>query len=400
MQTTKHTNPKAPRVLISGGGTGGHVFPAIAIADAVKAQAPEAEILFVGALGKIEMEKVPQAGYRIEGLWISGFQRKLTLRNLLFPVKLLSSMWKARRIVRTFRPDVAVGVGGFASGPTLENACRMGIPALVQEQNSYAGVTNRLLANKVQRVCVAYEGMERFFPADKIVLTGNPVRSDLARLMATKAEAAAHFQLEADKQTVLVFGGSLGALALNEAMLANTALMAAHSDVQFLWQCGKLYIERFSQCEAARLPNVRILPFVDRMDLAYTLADVIVGRAGALTISELCLVGKPAILIPSPNVAEDHQTKNAQALADKSAAMMIPNSEASARLMKEALELLNDEARCRQLSTNIRTLAKPNAAEEIAREVLGLVGHNHKTVKPAFAKASADKTVKPQNHKN
>jgi UDP-N-acetylglucosamine--N-acetylmuramyl-(pentapeptide) pyrophosphoryl-undecaprenol N-acetylglucosamine transferase len=373
MQTTKHTNPKAPRVLISGGGTGGHVFPAIAIADAVKAQAPEAEILFVGALGKIEMEKVPQAGYRIEGLWISGFQRKLTLRNLLFPVKLLSSMWKARSIVRTFRPDVAVGVGGFASGPTLENACRMGIPALVQEQNSYAGVTNRLLANKVQRVCVAYEGMERFFPADKIVLTGNPVRSDLARLMVTKAEAASHFQLEADKQTVLVFGGSLGALALNEAMLANTALMAAHSDVQFLWQCGKLYIERFSQCEAARLPNVRILPFVDRMDLAYTLADVIVGRAGALTISELCLVGKPAILIPSPNVAEDHQTKNAQALADKNAAMMIPNSEASARLMKEALELLNDEARCRQLSTNIRTLAKPNAAEEIAREVLGLM---------------------------
>lgn len=400
MQTTKHTNPKAPRVLISGGGTGGHVFPAIAIADAVKAQAPEAEILFVGALGKIEMEKVPQAGYRIEGLWISGFQRKLTLRNLLFPVKLLSSMWKARSIVRTFRPDVAVGVGGFASGPTLENACRMGIPALVQEQNSYAGVTNRLLANKVQRVCVAYEGMERFFPADKIVLTGNPVRSDLARLRATKAEAAAHFQLEADKRTVLVFGGSLGALALNEAMLANTAMMAAHSDVQFLWQCGKLYIERFSQCEAARLPNVRILPFVDRMDLAYTLADVIVGRAGALTISELCLVGKPAILIPSPNVAEDHQTKNAQALADKSAAMMIPNSEASARLMKEALELLNDEARCRQLSTNIRTLAKPNAAEEIAREVLGLIGHNHKTIKPAFAKASADKTVKPQNHKN
>jgi len=374
MQTTKHSNPKAPRVLISGGGTGGHVFPAIAIADAVKAQAPEAEILFVGALGKIEMEKVPQAGYRIEGLWISGFQRKLSLRNLLFPVKLLSSMWKARRIVRTFRPDVAVGVGGFASGPTLENACRMGIPALVQEQNSYAGVTNRLLANKVQRVCVAYEGMERFFPADKIVLTGNPVRSDLARLTATKAEAAAHFQLEADKPTVLVFGGSLGALALNEAMLANTALMAAHSGVQFLWQCGKLYIERFSQCEAARLPNVRILPFVDRMDLAYTLADVIVGRAGALTISELCLVGKPAILIPSPNVAEDHQTKNAQALADKSAALMIPNSEAGARLMKEALELLNDEARCRQLSTNIRTLAKPNAAEEIAREVLGLIG--------------------------
>lgn len=372
MQTTKHTSTKAPRILISGGGTGGHVFPAIAIADAVKKQAPEAEILFVGALGKIEMEKVPQAGYRIEGLWISGFQRKLTLRNLLFPIKLLSSMWKARRIVRSFRPDVAVGVGGFASGPTLENACRMGIPALVQEQNSYAGVTNRLLANKVQRVCVAYEGMDRFFPADKIVLTGNPVRSDLARLTATKAEAAAHFQLDADKRTVLVFGGSLGALALNEAMAAGKEQIAAHPDVQFLWQCGKLYIERFSQCEAAQLPNVRVLPFVDRMDLAYTLADVIVGRAGALTISELCLVGKPAILIPSPNVAEDHQTKNAQALADKGAALMIRNSEAMARLVPEALELLNDEARCRQLSANIRTLAKPNAAEEIAREVLGL----------------------------
>ncbi len=377
MVNKRNIKSKAPRILISGGGTGGHVFPAIAIADAVRKLAPEAEILFVGALGKIEMEKVPKAGYPIEGLWISGFQRSLTLRNLLFPVKLISSLWSARRIVRRFSPDAVVGVGGYASGPVLQMATRAGIPALIQEQNSFAGVTNRLLARKVQRVCVAYEGMERFFPAEKIVLTGNPVRADLAQIQAGKAEAAAYFGLNPAAPVVFVFGGSLGALAINEAMAANTQAIAANPGVQVLWQVGKLYVERFGNCETAKLANVRVLPFVDRMDLAYALADVVVSRAGALTISELCLVGKPAILIPSPNVAEDHQTKNAQALVDKAAAVMIPNKDARARIWTEAVALLNDESRRRSLSDHIRALAHPKAAEQIAEEVLKLIPGVH-----------------------
>ncbi|MBX2926363.1 MAG: undecaprenyldiphospho-muramoylpentapeptide beta-N-acetylglucosaminyltransferase [Saprospiraceae bacterium] len=375
---TQHRS-KAPRILISGGGTGGHVFPAIAIADALRKRVPDADIRFVGALGKIEMEKVPKAGYPIEGLWISGFQRKLTLGNLLFPVKLLSSMWKARRIVRGFRPDVAVGVGGYASGPVLEVACRMGIPTLIQEQNSYAGVTNRLLAAKVNRVCVAYEGMERFFPAKKMVLTGNPVRAGLTERGAGRAEAAAHFGLEADRPVLFVFGGSLGALSINQAMAANAEKIAGRPELQVLWQIGSLYVEQFAASETAQLPNVRVLPFVDRMDLAYTLADVVAGRAGALTISELCLVGKPAILIPSPNVAEDHQTKNAQALADKDAAILLPNAAAGARIMDIVFELLDNEERRLELSRNIRALARPNAGDDIAEEVLKLAegGRGH-----------------------
>lgn len=360
------------RVLISGGGTGGHVFPAIAIADAVKARVPEADILFVGAEGKIEMEKVPKAGYPIVGLWISGFHRQLTLRNLMFPVKLINSLVRAWRIISDFRPDVVVGVGGFASGPVLEVANRRGIPTLIQEQNSYAGVTNRLLGGKADRICVAYENMERYFPAEKMVLTGNPVRKDLLEVRQSREESAGYFGLDPGRPILFVFGGSLGAKSINEAMAANAALLVQHPEVQVLWQMGKLYDERFRESDTARLPNVEARTFIDRMDLAYAMADVIICRAGALTVSELCLVGKAAILIPSPNVAEDHQTKNAMALVEKDAAVLLPDVEAEERIMVEALQLLKDEARREELGRHIRALARPHAAEDIASEVLKL----------------------------
>ena len=362
----------APRIIISGGGTGGHVFPAIAIADAIVAKVPGAQILFVGAQGKIEMEKVPKAGYPIEGLWISGFQRSLSLRNLLFPVKLVYSLLKARAIVRKFKPQAAVGVGGYASGPLLDIATRKGVPALIQEQNSYAGVTNKLLSHRVQKVCVAYEGMERFFPSDKIVLTGNPVRRSVAQ--ASDAGAARiHFGLEANKPTLLIFGGSLGALSINEAMAQNTTFWQNNPDTQVLWQCGGSHYEKYQNCATAQLPNVKLMAFIDRMDLAYAAADVVCSRAGALTISELCLVGKPAILVPSPFVAEDHQTKNAQALVDKNAAIMVRNADTVSALLPTALELLQNETKRNTLAQNILALAKPNAAEEIAEQVLSLV---------------------------
>lgn len=360
------------RVLISGGGTGGHIFPAIAIADAIREKSPDAEILFVGAKGKMEMEKVPKAGYPIEGLWISGFHRSLDWRNLLFPFKLLSSMWKAGDIVRRFKPDVAVGVGGYASGPVLRVASRRGIPCLIQEQNSYAGVTNRLLAAKVSRICVAYDQMERYFPKEKIVLTGNPVRRDLREAHPDKAEAARYYDLLPDRPTIFVFGGSLGAYRLNEAMAANAALLAQHPEVQVIWQAGSLYYDRFKESKTARLPNVRIRPFIIRMDLAYTLSDVVICRAGALTISELCLLGQPAILVPSPNVAEDHQTKNAKALVNHGAALMISDNDAPEKMIEEALHLLTDKALLSNLSENARKLAHPDAAERIAGEVLQL----------------------------
>lgn len=368
-------SPKT-KIIISGGGTGGHIFPAIAIADAIKEKQPDAEILFVGAKGKMEMEKVPKAGYPIEGLWISGFHRQLTLRNLLFPVKLLGSLWKAWRIVGRFQPDVAVGVGGFASGPLLEVAYRRGLPALIQEQNSYAGVTNRLLANKVDKVCVAYEGMERFFPADKIIFTGNPVRKTLQESRATREEGAAYFGMDPGQPILLAFGGSLGARSVNQALAANAALLRAHPDVQLLWQYGALYEESFGQCETARLPNVKAQAFIDRMDLAYAMADVIVCRSGALTISELYFAGKPAIFIPSPNVAEDHQTKNAMALVNAGAAWIVRDEDAGELAVAKALELLGDQAAREQLSRNIRKLAMPNAAARIAEEVLKLAQHN------------------------
>ncbi len=361
------------KIIISGGGTGGHIFPAIAIANAIKSKHPDADILFVGAKGRMEMEKVPKAGYQIEGLWISGFQRKLTLQNLLFPIKLLSSMLKARQIIRRFKPDVAVGVGGYASGPLLEMATRMGVPALIQEQNSYAGATNRLLSQKVQKICVTYDGMERYFPKEKLVLTGNPVRKDLVNIQTTREEALQYFALDLNKKTLIIFGGSLGARTLNQAMAASTDALRERADIQVLWQCGSLYYEQFKDCETAKLPNVKIQAFIDRMDLAYKMADVAIARAGALTVSELCLVGLPTILVPSPNVAEDHQTKNAMALVQKNAAILLKDSDAQAQMIAKALELLDNKDLKQELSTNIKELAKPNAAEEIADEVLKLI---------------------------
>ncbi len=362
------------KIIISGGGTGGHVFPAIAIADAIKKMRPDADILFVGAQGKLEMEKVPNAGYPIEGLWISGFQRSLTLRNLMFPIKLIHSWWRARQIVRRFRPDVAVGVGGYASGPTLNAAGAFGIPTVLQEQNSYPGVTNKILAKKAAKICVAYDGMEKFFPKEKIVLAGNPVRADVFQNLKNKRrEGLAYFGLDEKKQTIFVFGGSLGARTLNEAMAAGTEVLKENQQVQVLWQCGKFYHESFKNCETARLSNVKILPFVDRMDLAYAAADVVIGRAGALSISEMCLVGKPAILIPSPNVAEDHQTKNALALVEKDAALMVKDAAAKDELIWAAMEVLKNPELQTRLSEKIRELAKPDAANEIAGEVLNLI---------------------------
>ena len=315
------------KIIISAGGTGGHIFPAIAVADEIKKQLPDTEILFVGALGKMEMERVPKAGYPIEGLWIAGFQRKLTLQNLLFPFKLLNSLWKARQIVQKFRPDVVVGFGGFASGPTLKMANQLGIPTLLQEQNSYAGVTNKLLAQKAQKICVAYDNMQQFFPAEKLILTGNPVRHDVWQLKE-KEMAREHFGLQKDKKTIFIVGGSLGAKTLNLAMESNAELIEKQQDtIQIIWQCGKLYEADFQNGRAAQLPNVKMLTFIDRMDLAYSAADVVVARSGALTISELCLVGVPSIFIPSPNVAEDHQTKNAMAIVDKGGALLLKEAQ-------------------------------------------------------------------------
>lgn len=357
------------RVVISGGGTGGHIFPAIAIADALRKQDPAVEILFVGAQGRMEMEKVPAAGYRIEGLWISGFQRSLTKQNLLFPVKVISSLWKARQIVRQFKPDVAVGVGGYASGPTLRVANWMGIPTVLQEQNSYAGVTNKLLAQKAAVICVAYDRMERFFPKEKIRLTGNPVRSDIFGL-DKRAEGMDFFGLDPTKKTIVILGGSLGARTLNQAMDAAAGLLAQKEDVQVLWQCGKVNFEMFSKIETAKLPRVKIRAFIEKMELAYSVADVIIARAGALTISELCLVGKAAILVPSPNVAEDHQTKNALSLVEKEAALMVPDSEAKGKMIPLALELLQDDQKRQILRENCLKLARPNAAQDIAKEII------------------------------
>jgi UDP-N-acetylglucosamine--N-acetylmuramyl-(pentapeptide) pyrophosphoryl-undecaprenol N-acetylglucosamine transferase len=320
----------------------------------------------------MEMEKVPKAGYPIEGLWISGLQRKLTVRNALFPFKLLSSLWRAGQIVRRFKPDVAVGVGGYASGPLLYMAAQRGVPALLQEQNSCPGITNKLLGGKAERICVAYERMERFFPAEKLLLTGNPVRKQLQQSPVSKAEGAAHFGFDPKRPVLFVFGGSLGARSINQAMAANAALLRERPDVQVLWQVGKLYEQDFGQCETAKLPNVQAQAFIDRMDLAYAMADVIIARSGALTISELQFAGKPAIFIPSPNVAEDHQTKNAKALADKDAAILLPDADAKAQIVTQALALLADEPRRQQLGEHIKKGAMRNAADRIAEEVLAL----------------------------
>ena len=363
-------------ILITGGGTGGHVFPAIAIADAIKKLRPDTAFLFVGAQGKIEMERVPKAGYPIEGLNIAGFQRGFSLqsllRNLSFPFKLIGSAWKAERIVRRFRPDAVVGTGGYASGPVMRTAQQLGIPTIIQEQNSYAGVTNRLLAKKAARICVAYDGMEQYFPADRLAFTGNPVRQDILDLTKKREEGLAFYGLDSGKKTIAVIGGSLGARTLNRALADNTELLAGQPDIQVLWQCGRFYEQAYTGCATAQLPNVQLRPFIDRMDLLYAAADLIVSRAGALAISELCLVGKPVVLVPSPNVAEDHQTKNAMALTEKNAARLVRDTEAVEILLPEVLSILKNEALMFSLGENIHHLGKPKAAELIANVVLEL----------------------------
>lgn len=354
------------KVIISGGGTGGHIFPAIAIANEIKKRFPEADILFVGAEGKMEMEKVPAAGFKIVGLPIVGLQRRFTWKNLLLPFKLLSSLMKARKIVNDFQPQVVIGVGGYASGPTLKMAQRLGIPTVIQEQNSFPGKTNRLLAKEVAAVCTAYEGLEQVFPKDKIHFTGNPVRAELRQLSMGKEEAFACFpQLDPTKKTILVIGGSLGARTLNESVLYGAEKLGSNG-IQILWQCGKYYVEQMKE-EVAKLSGAEIVltDFIARMDAAYTVADVIISRAGALSISELCLVGKPVILVPSPNVSEDHQTKNAMALVKNHAAILVKDNEAKTSLLDRAENLLADHKEQQQLSEAILRMAKPDATKEI-----------------------------------
>ena len=360
------------RVIISGGGTGGHIFPALSIANAVKAKCPDAEILFVGADNRMEMQRVPAAGYRIVGLPVSGFDRKNLLKNVAVLWRLMKSQCKARRVIREFQPHVAVGVGGYASGPTLKMAGGMGIPTLIQEQNSYAGVTNKLLAKKAHRICVAYEGMERFFPKDKILLTGNPVRQNLLTNTVAHDEAVRTFGLDPTKKTILVVGGSLGARTLNESMLQAWDTLK-DSNVQVIWQTGKYYYEQITaQLKGKELPNVHVCDFISSMDAAYAAADLVISRAGAGSISEFCLLGKAVILVPSPNVAEDHQTKNALALVKKDAALYVKDADAVNELIPLALGTVNDAVRLSALSANIRTLAFHDSAEVIADEVIAL----------------------------
>ena len=360
------------RLIVSGGGTGGHIFPALSIANAVKAKCPEAEILFVGAENRMEMQRVPAAGYDIIGLPVSGFDRKNLLKNIAVLWRLMKSRRKARRIIRDFGPHVAVGVGGYASGPTLKEAGAMGIPTLLQEQNSYAGVTNKLLAKQADRICVAYEGMERFFPKEKIILTGNPVRQNLLDARITRDEAVKTFGLDPKKKTVLLVGGSLGARTLNESMLGAWETLKG-SDVQFIWQTGKYYYEDIkAQLQGRELENVHVCDFISSMDAAYAAADLVISRAGAGSISEFCLLGKAVILVPSPNVSEDHQTKNALALVNKEAALYVKDADAVSALIPLALDAVNDEARLAALSKNILTLAFHNSAEVIADEVIAL----------------------------
>lgn len=360
------------RLIVSGGGTGGHIFPALSIANAVKAKCPEAEILFVGAENRMEMQRVPAAGYQIVGLPVSGFDRKNLLKNIAVLWRLMKSRRKARRIIRDFGPHVAVGVGGYASGPTLKEAGAMGIPTLLQEQNSYAGVTNKLLAKQAHCICVAYEGMERFFPKEKIKLTGNPVRQNLLDAAITHDEAVKTFGLDPKKKTVLLVGGSLGARTLNESMLGAWDVLGK-SDVQFIWQTGKYYYDNITaQLRGRELENVHVCDFISSMDAAYAAADLVISRAGAGSISEFCLLGKAVILVPSPNVSEDHQTKNALALVNKEAALYVKDADAVNALIPLALDAVKDEARLAALSTNIKTLAFYHSAEVIADEVIAL----------------------------
>ena len=356
-------------ILLSGGGTGGHIYPAVAIANELKARHPEARFLFVGALGRMEMEKIPQLGFEIEGLNISGLQRSLSLKNLAFPFKLLQSLLAAGKIVKRFRPNVVIGTGGYASGPTLYMASLKKIPSLIQEQNSYPGITNRLLAKKADRICVAYDGLEKYFPPEKIIKTGNPVRQDLLDIEGKRREALEHFGLDPDKRTLVVIGGSLGAKVINETLAKHLDELLG-TGLQIVWQTGKLYYERFR--ELGKRKGVQIREFIQKMDLLYAAADLIISRAGAGTISELCIVGKPVIFIPSPNVAEDHQTKNALSVVERDAAVMIRETELE-NFMPTLLDLAGDEKKRSRLSQNIKKLALPDATLRIADEVEKIV---------------------------
>lgn len=361
---------KSPRLIVSGGGTGGHVFPAIAIADVFKRRHPDAEILFVGAKGKMEMERVPQAGYSIEGLWISGFKRELSLDNLSFPFKLISSLCKARGILKRFKPDVVVGVGGFASGPTMRKATSLGIPVVIQEQNSFPGVTNKIVAPKAAKICVAYENMERWFPAEKIVMTGNPLRNNVVSVEGKHDEGARFFGLDPQKPIILLVGGSQGALGVNKGVSAKLA-MFKDVDYQLIWQTGKHYVEQAKK-EIADLgleDKVKPIVFIDKMDLAYACATVVVSRAGAMSISELSLVAKAVVFVPLPTAAEDHQTKNAQSLVDKNAAIMVKNDETQEKLLPTVFDLLKDKEKICEMQKNIAKFARPNAAEDIVNEI-------------------------------
>ncbi|WP_395053369.1 undecaprenyldiphospho-muramoylpentapeptide beta-N-acetylglucosaminyltransferase [Flavobacterium sp.] len=361
---------KKNKFILSGGGTGGHIYPAIAIANELKLRFPNCEILFVGAQDKMEMQKVPQAGYKIQGLWISGLQRKFTFSNAMFPIKLMSSLWKSRKIIKNFKPDVVIGTGGFASGPLLQVANSFGIPTVIQEQNSYPGITNKLLSKKANAICVAYENLDRFFPKSKMTFTGNPVRQDVLDIHSKRSEAISYFNLDDNKKTLLVLGGSLGSRRINQLIEKELDFLIAN-DVQVFWQCGKFYYEEYKHFSEKE--NVQVVSFIDRMDLIYAAADFVISRAGASSVSELCLVGKPTIFIPSPNVAEDHQTKNANAIVDKNGALLIKESELDEKFETIFNQLIHDDNLQNKLSENIKKLAKPNATKDIVEEIIKLI---------------------------
>lgn len=358
-----------PRFIISGGGTGGHIYPAIAIANELKSRFSNAEILFVGAKDKMEMQKVPAAGYLIEGLWISGIQRKLTVDNLMFPIKFLSSLIKSRKIIKAFKPDVVIGTGGFASGAVVKMAASMGLPTLIQEQNSYPGITNKMLSHKAVKICVAYEGLERFFDKEKLVKTGNPVRQDLLEIDSKRDAALEYFNLNPAKKTVLVLGGSLGARRINQ-LIEEQLPKLKHEHLQVIWQCGKFYKEEYQRFESK---EVRVVDFIDRMDLVFAAADIIISRAGASSVSELSIVGKPVLFIPSPNVAEDHQTKNAQSIVSKKGAVMIAERDLEELFDRQFYDLLHDQDQQLVLSENIKKVALPNATKDIVDQIVAYI---------------------------
>lgn len=364
---------KINRVILSGGGTGGHIFPALSIANEIRKRYPDSEILFVGALGRMEMEKVPAAGYKIVGLPVMGFPRKPSLKIFTFFKKLMQSASMANKIVKDFKPEVAIGVGGYASGPLLRAASKSKIPTLIQEQNSYAGITNKILSRKVNSICVAYDKMDRYFPSKKIVFTGNPIRENLITNLKNKDEGLEYFGLNGEEKVVLIVGGSLGARSINNAVLKNLNVIAK-SGVQVIWQTGAIYFDRIQEeTKNSKPENLQIHQFLSRMDLAYSVADIVISRAGAGTISELCLVGKPAILVPSPNVSEDHQTKNAMALVEKDAAVMLTDKEIDEKMFQVAFEMVTNNELCQLMATNIKTLAKPEATKTIVDEVEKLI---------------------------